>query len=73
MVDRYDCLHTWRKKRARARGVESDVILRARRSGIWLVGLRVPTAKLADITDFGLWRRERYGEEILALLSGATP
>ena len=25
--DRYDRLHTWRKKRARARGVESDVIL----------------------------------------------
>ena len=27
MQNRYDRLHTWRKNRARARGVESDVIL----------------------------------------------
>ena len=73
VVDRYDCLHTWRKKRARARGVESDVILS--RAALWDLARRPPRThgELADITDFGPWRRERYGEEILALLSGATP
>ena len=73
VVDRYDCLHTWRKKRARARGVESDVILP--RTVLWDLARRPPHThgELADITDFGPWRRERYGEEILALLSGATP
>ena len=61
MVDRYDCLHTWRKKRACA--------------VLWDLARRPPRThgELADITDFGSWRRERYGEEILALLSGATP
>jgi ribonuclease D len=71
--DRYDRLHTWRKKRARARGVESDVILP--RTALWDLARRPPLthAELAHITDFGPWRRETYGEEILALLSCANP
>ena len=71
--DRYDRLHTWRKNRARARGVESDVILP--RTALWDLARRPPRSRgeLADITDFGPWRRETYGEEILALLAGAAP
>ena len=71
--DRYDRLHTWRKDRARARGVESDVILP--RTALWDLARRPPRThgELAHITDFGPWRRETYGEEILALLSRATP
>ena len=71
--DRYDRLHTWRKDRARARGVESDVILP--RTALWDLARRPPRTQgdLALITDFGPWRRETYGEEILALLSRATP
>ncbi len=71
--DRYDRLHTWRKDRARARGVESDVILP--RTALWDLARRPPRThgELADITDFGPWRRETYGDEILALLSSATP
>jgi ribonuclease D len=67
--DRYDRLHTWRKNRARARGVESDVILP--RTALWDLARRPPRThgELADITDFGPWRRATYGEEILALLS----
>ena len=67
--DRYDRLHTWRKDRARARGVESDVILP--RTALWDLARRPPRTHgdLAHITDFGPWRRETYGEEILALLS----
>jgi ribonuclease D len=73
VCDRYDRLHTWRKARARARGVESDVILP--RTALWDLARRVPRThgELAHITDLGPWRRETYGEEILALLSRATP
>ena len=71
--DRYDRLHTWRKERARARGVESDVIVP--RTALWDLARRAPRThdELAHITDLGPWRRETYGKEILALLSGATP
>jgi len=66
--DRYDRLHTWRKDRARARGVESDVILP--RTALWDLARRQPRthSELAHIADFGPWRRETYGEEILRLL-----
>jgi ribonuclease D len=67
--DRYDRLHTWRKERAKARGVESDVILP--RTALWDLARRPPRTldELARIADFGPWRRETYGAEILALLS----
>jgi ribonuclease D len=66
--DRYDRLHTWRKNRAKARGVESDVILP--RTALWDLARRPPRSQeqLAGITDFGPWRRDTYGQEILALL-----
>ncbi len=66
--DRYDRLHTWRKDRARARGVESDVILP--RTALWDLARRQPRThgELAHIADFGPWRREAYGAEILALM-----
>ena len=71
--ERYDRLHTWRKNRAKARGVESDVILP--RTALWDLARRPPRTRseLALIADFGPWRRETYGEEILALLSSAMP
>ena len=69
--NRYDRLHTWRKDRARLRGVESDVILP--RTALWDLARRPPCTPddLAGITDFGPRRREMYGKEILALLSRA--
>ena len=71
--DRYDRLHTWRKERARARGVESDVILP--RTALWDLARRPPRTleELAQIADFGPWRRETYGAEILALLMQGQP
>ncbi|MSO84267.1 MAG: ribonuclease D [Acidobacteria bacterium] len=70
--DRYDRLHTWRKERARARGVESDVIVP--RTALWDLARRAPRTQgeLANIADLGPWRRETYGEEILAVVS-TTP
>ena len=71
--DRYDRLHTWRKEKAKKRGVESDVILP--RTALWDLARRPPRTRddLAQIADFGPWRRETYGAEILALLAGASP
>jgi ribonuclease D len=68
--ERYDRLHNWRKLKARQRGVESDVILP--RTALWDMARRPPRSleDLAGIADFGPWRRETYGKEILALLSG---
>jgi ribonuclease D len=71
--DRYDRLHTWRKERARARGVESDVILP--RTAMTDLARRPPDSRadLAQITDLGPWRRHTYGDELLALLAQASP
>lgn len=70
VCDRYDRLHTWRKERARARGVESDVIVP--RTALWELARRPPSTfgELVEIADLGPWRRDTYGDEILALLAG---
>ena len=70
--DRYDRLRTWRKERARARGVESDVIVP--RTALQDLARRAPRTRteLATIKDFGPWRRNTYGDEILALLTSST-
>lgn len=67
--DRYDRLHTWRKERARARGVESDVIVP--RTTLHDLARCAPRTRdeLTTIKDFGPWRRDAYGDEILALLT----
>ena len=70
--DRYDRLHTWRKKRAAARGVESDVILP--RAALWDLARRPPRTQdeLAAVADIGPWRRLTYGAELLALLRAGS-
>lgn len=68
VVQRYERLHTWRKHRGQARGVESDVIIS--RDGLWQLAHSNPTtlADLADLDLVGEWRIRRYGEEILDVL-----
>lgn len=65
---RYEKLHTWRKERAMARGVESDVILS--RDAMWAIAHQnsQSMADLAQLTEIGEWRRQKYGEEIVQLL-----
>lgn len=72
VLARYDRLHHWRKRRANVRGVESDVILP--RTTLRDLSQRPPRTldDLAGIVDFGPRRRELYGEEILAVVSGQT-
>jgi len=67
--DRYELLHQWRKRRAKARGVESDVILP--RDALWELARRNPRtlADLAVLEHLGPWRREAYGPELLEVLS----
>jgi ribonuclease D len=68
VVQRYQRLHEWRKKKARARGVESDVIVP--RAALWELARRVPrtVADLASIEELGPWRRDTYGVEMLETL-----
>jgi ribonuclease D len=71
--ERFDRLHMWRKTKARVRGVESDVILP--KTALWDLARRPPRTRedLANIADFGTWRRKTYGGEILALLCPTAP
>ncbi len=65
---RYDRLHRWRKTRAQARGVESDVIIS--RDALWAIAEASPRT-LDDLTALNLlgpWRLATYGEEIVRLL-----
>ena len=66
---RYEVLHEWRKTRAAARGVESDVIVS--RDTLWALARRCPTheSDLDTISGLGPWRRAEYGEELIELLA----
>ena len=66
---RYDALHTWRKNRAAARGVSSDIIMP--KSALSELANTVPQTwgELEDIQHIGAWRRKTYGSELLTLLS----
>jgi ribonuclease D len=69
--DRFELLHQWRKRKAKARGVESDVIIS--RDALWELARRNPRTPqaLAELEHLGPWRREAYGGELLAVLNGA--
>jgi ribonuclease D len=68
VLARFDRLHQWRKARAKARGVESDVIVS--RDALQAVAHNSPrtTADLAALDVLGPWRLATYGEEILRLV-----
>jgi ribonuclease D len=71
--ERYARLKEWRRVRAAARGVETDVIV----SNEVLLALarrnpQTPEA-LAEVTGLGPWKAREYGEEILQVLNGARP
>lgn len=65
---RYDRLHRWRKNRAHARGVESDVIVS--RDALWAIAQANPRTvqELAALEVLGPWRLAAYGEEIVRQL-----
>lgn len=68
VLNRYDRLHRWRKTRAQARGVESDVIMP--RDALWSIAQANPQTleDLIALDAMGPWRLATYGQEILRLL-----
>lgn len=69
VLARYNALREWRKNRALARGVESDVIVP--REALWAMAENPPRSleDLANVPSLGAWRRAQYGAEILQVLS----
>ena len=68
VIERYEALHQWRKLRARARGVESDVIVS--RDELWQIAHLNP-ADVEALAGAGVlrpWRLRTYGAEIIAAL-----
>jgi ribonuclease D len=63
--NRYEALHSWRKRRARERGVESDIILP--RELLWDVAHANPSGEkaLQRLMQDIPWRFEQYSQEIL--------
>ena len=70
IVDRYNALHNWRKKKASQRGVESDVIIS--KGALWQIAASQPASvdELAAITGVGPWRRKTYGPDLVAIGRG---
>jgi len=68
---RYERLHNWRKQKARARGVESDVILS--RETLWALARKNPASpqELKELDILGPCRFELYCDEIVSTLDGA--
>lgn len=73
VVDRFERLFQWRKDRAVARGVESDVILS--RETMWSIARDNPESMddLARIAGIGPERLSLHGKEILGELNGEPP
>lgn len=67
VLNRYDLLHRWRKARAQARGVESDVVMS--RDALWAIARANPRTldELQALNALGPWRLATYGEEIIKL------
>lgn len=71
VLNRYDKLHTWRKKRARERGVESDVIIG--RDVLWTLARENPQSReeIEALELLGPWRLRTYSDDLLAVLRRA--
>jgi ribonuclease D len=69
---RLEAVRKWRKRRAEARGVESDVILC--RDAMFRIARQAPAtlAALGEIPGLGPYRLSVYGEEILAALNNSA-
>lgn len=68
LTERYIRLHAWRKERAMARGVESNIIIS--KNTLWALARQMPKdlQALAQIPGMGAWRLGAYGEEILEVI-----
>lgn len=67
-LERYDLLKQWRKERAIARGVASDVVMSREQLNELAKKNPQSVEALADIKSLGDWRRESYGADVVAVL-----
>jgi ribonuclease D len=67
-VDRYETLRDWRRERAKARGVEPDVVLSNRTLHAIADENPTSTQALAQIEVLNDWERDEYGRELVGLL-----
>jgi len=70
VAQRYSALYSWRRETARARALESDVIIS--KSTLWEIARRKPKrlADLKGIPGLGPWRRGEYGAALLGVIHG---
>jgi ribonuclease D len=68
--ERQNTIRQWRQQKAQERGVESDVIIP--REAMLALAAQNPQKleELDKIPGLGPWRRARYGEELITLLTG---
>lgn len=68
VVDRYEALRCWRKRRAQVRGVDPDVIVS--NAALWTLASRRPLslADLAALKVLDPWKEEVYGQALLDVL-----
>jgi len=68
VLERYRALREWRRDRAHARGVESDIILP--KDAMWTLAERAPSSldEMRGIPGLGPWRLAAYGAELLRVL-----
>lgn len=71
-MERYQALRDWRKHRAIARGVESDVIIP--KEALMALAENPPTTleEVGQVHGIGAWRLAQYGAEILEVLRKAA-
>ncbi len=68
IMERFNALREWRKQRATARGVESDVIVS--KDVLWTLAERAPAHvnDMQDIPGLGPWRLSHYANELLEVI-----
>ncbi len=68
VAERFTALRDWRRERAEARGVESDVIIS--KDALWGLAFKAPlsVAEMRDISGLGPWRLATYGDELVLLI-----
>jgi len=68
IMERFNALREWRKGRATARGVESDVIVS--KDVLWILAERAPTHvnDMQGIPGLGPWRLAHYADELLEII-----
>jgi len=72
VLERYEALRRWRKRRAEARGVEPDVLIS--NDVLFKLAKQAPTDldALAALGLLGPWKLQTYGAELVAVLRRAT-